>query len=234
MSAFTYTAPVITEQDEAAEWNAIPESERAQIRAEMYGQDRSFETDNVDRAAGVTSPRRTSHQDGLEIMAEAIQASSDADKDAYLEAVQQCPPELLNRESNFEHFLACEKNDPWAAARRLLLYWTVRRELFGKVCYRPLTLEGAMKGDVEYLKKGFVYLLSPDAHGRPVVFVDRIRVTKRTATRPVVARCLFYCCCLAALQLYHDPRHHAGSSGFILLANCRVCASLSLFDFGAG
>jgi hypothetical protein len=216
MPAFTFTAPVITEQDEAAEWKALSESERVRIRLEMYGQDRSVDEGQATRAVAdgrVTSQSSSgAHHDGFKIMMEAIQASSDADKEAYLEAVRQCPNELLIRESNFEHFLACENNDPWAAAQRLLLYWTVRRDLFGDVCYCPLTLEGAMKDDIEYLKKGFMYLLLPDAHGRPVVFVDRVRITNRTAARAVVARCLFYTFCMASWQLYQDPRHQANQA----------------------
>jgi hypothetical protein len=229
MSAFTYTAPVISDQDAAAEWEAMSESERAQIEAEMYGQPRALPARELERSP-LTKPRREiHHQDGLQIMMDAIHASSDSDKEAYLQAVQQCSPEILHRESNFEQFLACEKFDPWAAARRLLLYWTVRRELFGKVWYHPLTLEGAMKDDVEYLKKGFMYLLLPDAHGRPVLLVDRIRMTKRVVPRPVIARCLFYSCCVAASQLYQDPRHSVNStqdsnSGFVVLFNCRVCS----------
>jgi hypothetical protein len=225
MSAFTYTAPVITEQDEAAEWDAMSESERALIRVEMHGQDCESHVGTRARERSTTQGGNNL-QDGLKIMTDAIHASSDSDKDAYLKAVQLCPPELLNRESNFEHFFACEKHDPWAAARRLLLYWTVRRELFGKDCYCPLTLQGAMKDDVEYLKKGFMYLLLPDAHGRPVLFGDRIRMTKRIVPRAVAARCFFYCCCMAALQLYEDPRHRVNqahdNSGIVVLANCRV------------
>jgi hypothetical protein len=233
MSAFTFTAPVISEQDEAAEWEAMSESERARILAEKYGQHRAT-TDSVGDGANARCGNKShqdglNHQDGLKIMMDAIQTSSDSDKEAYLQAVQQCSPELLHRESNFEHFLACEKHDPWAAARRVLLYWTVRRELFGKVCYQPLTLEGAMKHDVEHLKKGFMYLLLPDAHGRPVLFVDRIRMTKRIVPRPVVARCLFYSLCVAASQLYQDPRHSVvhmqDNSGFVALFNCRVCST---------
>jgi hypothetical protein len=225
MSAFTFTAPVITEQDVAAEWEAMSESERAQILAEKYGEHRSL-TDSVGEVATAEDETKN-HQDGLKIMMDAIQASSSSDKEAYLQAVQQCSPELLRRESNFEHFLACEKHDPWAAARRVLLYWTVRRELFGKVCYQPLTLEGAMKDDVEYLKKGFMYLLLPDCHGRPVLFADRIRMTKRVVSRTVMARCLFYTCVTAALQLYQDLGHNVhqasdSNSGLVVLLNIRV------------
>jgi hypothetical protein len=229
MSAFTFTAPVITDEDEAAEWAAMTEEERANIRADMFGHKVG---DAATAAPDQKAQDRPSIQNGLRIMIDAIHASSESDKEAYLEAVRQCSPELLHKECNLEHFLICEEYDPWAAAQRVLRYWSLRREFFGPhLCYQPLTLQGAMKEDVEYLQKGFVYPLFPDSHGRPVVFYDRIRATKRVAPRQIVSRCLFYVCCLAAAELYEQNHQKQDSmsdpapdqhQGLVFLVNCRV------------
>jgi hypothetical protein len=71
----------------------------------------------------------------------------DADKAAYLEALQQ-DAVLVARESNPGRFLECECQDPWKAAKRLACYWQHRKEIFGaERAFLPLHQTGT-GGDV--------------------------------------------------------------------------------------
>jgi hypothetical protein len=217
MPAFCFTAPVLTESEEKAAREALSPQEHEQIRQDMYGHTSSAASQQYDDGRG------------MQIMLEAIETSIPiSEKEAYLKAVCVCP-HLVERESSFWVFLRCENHDPWAAAQRLVQYWTLRRQIFGpEKAYLPLTLDGAMADDIQYLQKGFVYTLPSDQHGRPVVFIDRVRVNAKVVPRECFARCVFFVACMASTQVNRDRGKAA--VGIVYLVNCRVRAKESQFS----
>lgn len=109
---------------------------------------------------------------------EAIESMCLTDKVAYIKA-KKTAPDLVLKESNPSWFLRYEKNNPWAAAKRLALYWQERVKIFGpNRAYLPLdtTGEGALsKETIEYHFTGFVSRLPNDSQGRAVILHDPAR-----------------------------------------------------------
>jgi hypothetical protein len=232
MPAFSFSAPSISVEQEQAERAALSETDRAQIQLDLYGpRTTSLDetgTNTIDLEAEIT--RR-----GIEIMHETIQFNiPDNEKIAFLTAQETCP-DLVANESSLSTFLQCENNDPWAASKRLVQYWSMRRELFGSKCYLPLRLnDGAMADDLDYLSKGIIYIMAPDIHGRLVIFFDRVRCTPRVIPQESLLRCSFYTMCVAATIVNQQLRRAKYASrteghqlvlarfGMILLSNLRV------------
>ena len=77
---------------------------------------------------------------------------------------------------------------------RLLAYWKVRKDLFGEeLAFLPMTLDGAMREDLDEVKRGFMTVLPEDEHGRPVVLLDRVGSTRSTTyQRKSYLRTLWY------------------------------------------
>jgi hypothetical protein len=221
MSTFAYTAPIFTKKQEQNEWLSLTEQEKAQIRHDLYGvvQDKdviendesnnaleNLDRDDIDR--GVASMiSHGIHYDyamesrGLELMREVFQTSlNSSDTLVYQQALDKVP-DIVARETKLVDFLQCESYDPWAAAQRIARYWSLRQELFDSDALFPLTLKDALHHEVPYLQEGFVYVLPPDQHGRPVLFFDRIRCIKQFASRKQVLRCFFYTACVAAVNM---------------------------------
>jgi hypothetical protein len=86
--------------------------------------------------------------------------------------------------------------DPWAAARRIVDYWSVRVELFGTRAFLPLLLtgEGALsEEDLQVLRTGSYMLLPCTANHVPVLLYDPARLTTTVVTDTAKRlRCLFY------------------------------------------
>jgi hypothetical protein len=163
MSAFSFSAPIVTPDDEHAEREALPEEERQRIRKEVYGvEDEMEETDTMVEKAVL-------------LLQEALHDIPDVEKQTYLEALERAPL-LVETESDPIRFLRCEKYVAGAAAHRLVSYWEVRKKIFGPDrAFLPMTQNGAMAEDMVYSEKGFTTMLPDDDHGRPVVCCDRIR-----------------------------------------------------------
>jgi hypothetical protein len=211
MSAFTFTAPIVTTEDEIIEREALTGDERQRIRDEVYG----TEVIMPETEAMLT--------EGTALMAQALQAIPETDKLVYLEALDRAP-ELVRRESDPAAFLRCEKYDYWAAAHRLVKYWNVRKMVFGlERAFLPMTQTGAMLEDMEYLQKGLYLRLADDKFGRSVVYWDRIRSTSIVIPRDSLSRCNFY-----LLQAISE-RASTQKNGFIVIINFRVsCESCTL------
>jgi hypothetical protein len=204
MSAFTFSAPIVTPEDERAEREALPEEERQRIHEEVYGSEVEIkETDAMAEKAVL-------------MLQEALHEIPDAAKQAYLEASERVPL-LVKRESDLIRFLRCEKYNAWAAARRLVAYWDARKKFFGpNRAFLPMTQSGAMAEDMEYAEKALIAMLPDDDHGRPVVYWDRIRSTAAVAPRASVLRCCFY------LMQVLSEQERAQKQGCVLMANYRV------------
>ena len=70
-------------------------------------------------------------------------------------------------------------------------YWKERKRIFGlPKAYQPMTTQrgGAMSDDLDLLRKGIAVILPDDEHGRPVWFIDRIRITRDTVDRKSMVR----------------------------------------------
>jgi hypothetical protein len=97
-------------------------------------------------------------------------------KAAYLEALERAP-NLVATESDPMRFLHFEKYNAWAAARRLVTYWSSRVSIFGgEKAFLPLDLTG--KGaldeeDLAFLNSGCVVMLPNDSNNRSVICIDR-------------------------------------------------------------
>jgi hypothetical protein len=97
-------------------------------------------------------------------------------KAAYLEALERAP-KLVATESDPMRFLRFEKFNAWAAARRLVTYWSSRVAIFGgEKAFLPLDLTG--KGaldeeDLTFLDSGCVVTLPDDSKNRSVICIDR-------------------------------------------------------------
>jgi hypothetical protein len=205
MSAFSFSAPIVTPDDEQAEREALTEEERQRIRKEVYGvEDEMEETDS------------TMVEKAVLLLQEALHDIPDVEKHAYLEALERAPL-LVEKESDPIRFLRCEKYDAGAAAQRLVSYWEVRKKLFGPdKAFLPMTQNGAMAEEMVYSEKGFTAILPDDDHGRPVVCCDRIRSTAAIAPRASVLRCNFY-----VLQVVSE-QERAQKGGYVMMINYRV------------
>jgi hypothetical protein len=204
MSAFTFTAPTITPEDELEEREALTEEERNIIHEDLHGSEQEVtETDEV-------------LQNGIRLLHEALEAIPQEEKLAYLEALEHVP-QLVERESKPIIFLRVEKYDAWAAARRLVAYWDLRKKCFGPDrAFLPMTQSAAMAEDMEVLRKGIVSISPDDKHGRPVFYWDRIRATG--PHRDAVRRCLFY-----VLQVLME-QENAQKRGCVYVINLKVSA----------
>jgi hypothetical protein len=106
------------------------------------------------------------------------------DKLEYLEALRRSP-HLVETESDPMRFLRCDGFNPWSAARRIIDYWRLRKEVFGARAFYPLDLSGNGafdETDVQFVKRGSAVVLPCDEKSRPVGFVDRGRLTERNYT----------------------------------------------------
>ena len=203
MSAFTFSAPIVSEEEEKAEREALTEEERQQLYDELFGTEKEIpETDEM-RATGTS------------LMRDAIESMPLEEKSAYMTACERVP-ELVQSESPCIRFLRATKWNAWSAAKRLADYWKVRVKIFGEKAFMSMTLDGAMEEEVEYLEKAICMSLPPDAHGRPVVLVDRVRCIKEIAPREHAARCIWY-----IIQTISEVEK-AQKLGYVILANYRV------------
>jgi hypothetical protein len=166
-----------------------------------------------------------------------LEAVSEPNGEAYREAMRVAPS-VVQSESPAYGFLRHTNYDPLSAAESLASYWALRRLLFGaERAYLPMTLQGAMldRGssskekeyeDLATLEKRTVFVMDKDQHGRPVLFWDRIRSSKRFACRNSVLRCFFYCWqCISTLP-------EAQKHGCVILMNMKVsdCETNKNFD----
>jgi hypothetical protein len=240
MSTFSFTAPTITPSHELDEYNALSASEKQALRWDLYGRS-SAATDEEDQSyVDSESVRSLPTPEGVAILLvemehALLEAVSEPNGEAYREAMRVAPS-VVQSESPAYGFLRHTNYDPLSAAESLASYWALRRLLFGaERAYLPMTLQGAMldRGssskekeyeDIATLEKRTVFVMDKDQHGRPVLFWDRIRSSKRFACRNSVLRCFFYCWqCISTLP-------EAQKHGCVILMNMKGYDIYEHFD----
>jgi hypothetical protein len=204
MSAFTFTAPIVTGVQEREELESLTEDERQKLHNDLYGGEQLVpETEEM-------------VENGVAMLRQALQDLPDAEKEVYLEALERAPL-LVESESKPVAFLRCEEYDASAAARRLVAYWDARKKIFGaERAFLPMTQSGAMAEDMEYLNLALFVALPDDEYERAVFHWDRIRCTEAFAPRDSIVRCLFY------LMQASCERENAQRRGFVNVNDCRV------------
>lgn len=211
MSAFSFTAPFISPEQEHEEYSSFTEEERNSIINDLYGTEASVESYND------ASPETI--EKSLCLLHIAMENIEPQDKAAYLEALERVPC-LVEQESPGKKFLLASKCDPWAAASRLVTYWKFRKEFFGPDrAFRPMTLEGAMREDRRVFDLGFIALLGPDQAGRAVIYWNRVACTPAVAHRDCFLRIIFY---LIHVACEDD---NVCSKGIVCIYNARVSLS---------
>ena len=111
-----------------------------------------------------------------------------SEKKDLLTAERKCPA-LLDDAFKLQ-FLRTDLFNPQLAACRFVLYWKNRVQLFGpEKAFLPMTLDGAMKDDIDMLSKGFIRLLPGEAR---VFWIESSRFCAKTDDVRSVARCVWY------------------------------------------
>ena len=183
MSAFTFTAPIVTPEEEIAEREALSTEERRQIHADLHGEHVASDHTETDEHP---------FSNVLHKLQSTLATIPDSDKRVLLDALKRVP-ELVQSESNPMLFLRDAHCNLHEVALRMSYYWEARMKIFGvERCFLPMTLDGAMAGDVDTLGKGIIFETFDDDHGRSVIFMDRIRCTKEVGDRETIARCIWY------------------------------------------
>ncbi|GKY97756.1 hypothetical protein MPSEU_000733800 [Mayamaea pseudoterrestris] len=154
-------------------------------------------------------------QDALDCMVGNAGGSSggyvaDIDYSAYITACERCP-EILQNPSFRIPFLRRFNMDPWAAAKRMICYWTERHFLFGDAAFRPLTIAVL---PALFQEASIVLLPHRDKEGRSVLFLDRLKLNyEQLCDDKGRAQCLFY---LLDLAVQQNPT--ACTKGIVALA----------------
>jgi hypothetical protein len=113
---------------------------------------------------------REMHASGFNELVDAIPRIPAEIKAAFDEAVTRCPS-LVAQESDPVRFLRREGFNGWAAALRLMEYWTTRKKLFQGKAFLPMTLSsgGALDSDdLVLLERGALGILPEVQQGRLV------------------------------------------------------------------
>jgi hypothetical protein len=214
MSAFSFTAPFFSEEDEKEERDALTNEERKQVHDDMFGM--------AATATEETTTLRDANENdeklkrGLVLFWEALEQIPPVDKAAYLEAVERAP-DLVARETCPVAFVRGENYDAWAAASRFVAYWKNRRLTFGPDRFiLPMTLNGAIAEDIQAFMMGLAFVLPDDEKGRAVLFFDRIRLVRSVISRDEVIRILFY-----FLQVMLDD-NSVQTGGYVTITNFKV------------
>mmetsp|Transcript_12201 Transcript_12201/g.18722 ORF Transcript_12201/g.18722 Transcript_12201/m.18722 type:complete len:330 (-) Transcript_12201:192-1181(-) len=186
MSVFSYTAPTYTPEDEAREKESLGEEGLMEINDGIFGIDQTAE-----RLIGHVETDKLKSNGVAELKRE-IDNIDHNEKEEYLEVLKHAP-NLFESESNPIMFLRYHKYNPQAAARGLVEYWSLRKEIFGDDSFLlPMTLHGAMADYGSSLELGIFALVPDDRFGRRVFFFDRIKMLPEVIKLKTVLALSFY------------------------------------------
>ncbi|KAL7578688.1 hypothetical protein ACA910_009826 [Epithemia clementina (nom. ined.)] len=115
---------------------------------------------------------------------------------AYLEAMSRDPQLVLTETDPLQFVRYCEY-DLFAGVKRLCLYWTKRKELFGpERAFLPLALTGTgalTPQDLLTLRAGFPALLPNTKSGQQCILIDRRKFLPNVSLEAHL-RCTYYWC----------------------------------------
>ncbi|KAL9178260.1 hypothetical protein ACHAXT_001804 [Thalassiosira profunda] len=158
--------------------------------------------------------------DALRALKEAL-ANVPHEEKASLVHAQRLAPGLVDDE-HLRGFLWAENFDVDLALARLVRYWEQRRKVFGDKFALPLTLNGALRDDIDTLKLGFLTLLPvPDEEGRAIIYYTN---EKNPSSADEKIRVLWY-----LLHVAMEDRNVA-KKGYVILAKSSQNKSLSDFQ----
>lgn len=109
-------------------------------------------------------------------------------------------PQIANDENFRLAFLRTEIFNIEKAAKRFAKYWTTRIDLFGETkAFLPMTQNGALCDDAEFLKYGFTCVMPH--HNERIIYIDPDRKPRESydidgicrATRYVVEKAILHC-----------------------------------------
>lgn len=212
MAVFSYTAPMISAEEEIEERASLTAVESNKVRLDVFGGEEALKDTPTQLAKAIASLRS------------AVDQLQDDAKLPFMEARRR-DSELVERETDWPGFLRSTRYNVEEAAARVVKHWATRKLVFGEEkAYLSMTLEGAMADDEELLKLGLVYPLHNDTHGRAVLFLDRTRCCGRVASREALLRVIFYMCHVSGSTEAIQKR------GFVLLVNMRGYDLYQHFD----
>ncbi|KAG7353336.1 hypothetical protein IV203_009385 [Nitzschia inconspicua] len=221
MPVFSFTAPLITPEEEALERENLSKEQKAELQEDLYGGIGCGWTkalDYVEQNDGFLTTKLQELEQALSEMTPSLLK----DYNKAMETV----PDIVQTESDPVKFLRCERYDVTAAAKRIQLYWKMRRKIFGDDrAFLPMTLHAAMKDDAPMIESLAIYNILPeDAHGRKVLFFDRIKIVPPQVDRDLALRCMFY-----MIQVISEDVH-AQKHGFVCLNNMKGYDLYKNFD----
>jgi hypothetical protein len=145
-------------------------------QAEYMNQDDELDDANEDEGLFGFVESEAMKAQATQQLEDAIKLIPRDAKAAYLKALERAPT-LVATESDPMRFLHFEKFNAWAAARRLVTYWSSRVAIFGEEkAFLPLDLTGKGALDEEdqaFLNSGCVVTLPNDSKNRSVICIDR-------------------------------------------------------------
>jgi hypothetical protein len=161
--AMSHTAPRVELQELEDEIQGLDDDVKEQLRKELHGKGTSV----VEETPELLSTSMAQLQ-------EALDATDDDDKQAFLRAQQECP-EYVNSDMFLLPFLRCENFNATLAAQRIVLYWEEKLNLFGEEhAFGPITLDSLQESDLRVIRGGGVSLMpNKDVAGRAVIHFDR-------------------------------------------------------------
>ena len=208
-ASFSCTAPQVTEQEERQEIAALCQREQIELHKDLWGSEPCHDRDGEgqggqplkrkqpEKKPPPNSTTRTTHgtptaESVMSLFREALQALPHQAKREYMEAVKWAPV-VVERETVGVKFrlLGSNSSEPTnmvSAAKSLCAQYRVRKKIFGSSFWLPMTLSGAMSDIAGIVAQGFVQLLPPDQHGRPVVFVDHVRCRRTVCSHENLVR----------------------------------------------
>ena len=207
-------APIITEEEERAEREALTEEENRQLQQDVYGllagessQFQGKTASDVEQAVAALKVR-------IESMPERVTRE-------YNRALSVAP-DVVAQESAPLSFLRCEEFNIEAAATRLVTYWKLRCQAFAndeERAFLPLRLNDSLRDDFQVLENAIFLILPKDLHGRQVLFMNLVSGGFESLTHDAICRAFL----LVSLRMMADET--AAASGFVALHNMQVCAS---------
>jgi hypothetical protein len=115
---------------------------------------------------------------GLAQMEDSLRSIPQGDKAAFLEA-SKTAPQLIDIETPWIRFLRFEKLNAIAAARRLVTYWQMRKEVFSERFCLPLSIASGPSAlsdfDMKILGSGAGAFVSCDQTGRAIILFNPSR-----------------------------------------------------------